>query len=157
MGLSDGESHSVGKNRSRTTSVYDEKEEVPDLKSVTFWTLQELQAMQQGELMNLPTGMALIKNDIGEPTYVKIPQVKGIAWSRYTSERKIQATEERLRRANAKYYAPRAQVEAEAIQRQTLFFNAPLRLNEIDLDDYHDINPDGQRRPEDDDGFEFNV
>jgi len=155
VGHSEGKGRSVGKNRSTTTSVYDEKEEVPDLKSVTFWSLQEIQAMQQGELMNLPTGMALIKNDIGDPTYVKIPHVKGIAWSKYTSERKISATEERLRRANAKYYAPRAQVEAEAIQRQTLFFNAPLQLNEIDLDDYHEANPDGQRHPEDDDGIDF--
>jgi len=155
VGASVGESRSVGKNRSKSTSVYDEKEEVPDHKSRTFWSLQEIQAKQQGELMNLPTGVALVKNDVSQPTYVKIPHVQGIAWSKHTSERKIRATEERLRRANAKYYAPSAQVEAEAIKRQTELFDAPLQLNEIDLDDYREADPDNRQRPEDDDGVEF--
>jgi hypothetical protein len=155
VGTSEGESRSIGKNQSKSVSVYDEKYDVPDMKSRTFWSLQEIQAKQQGKLMNLPTGLALMKNDIGDPAYVKIPHVKGVAWSKYTSPDKIRATEERLRRANAKYYAPRADVEAEAIRRQERIFGARLRLNEVDLDDYHVVNPDEQQRPEDDDGIEF--
>ncbi len=151
QGTSDSVSHSKAVSRSKTTAPYDEKEEYQEISSTTFWSLPELQAMQQGDLMTLPTGIALFNNEGGTPAYIKIPYVKPIAITERSSAKKLAQTKIRLQTANPRYYAPKLTIEQEAHNRQIPFFGEPLQLNEMDLEAMPLIEDDG-----DTDGL-FNV
>lgn len=130
-----GTSRTKTTNKSQTVGVYDEKEEYKEITGVTLWTAQKLQLMQQGKLMNLPTGVALMKNANGTPTYVKVPRVQSVTKTERGSMRLLARAEARMLSANAEYYAPLDLIQEEAELRQIKIFGEPLRLDEQNLED----------------------
>jgi len=130
-----GTSHNEGWTETETTGPYAAKYEYEEVVSTSFYSVADQQHKKLGDLMNLPTGFALAKNDIAKPVKIRIPYIPDVRWRGESSLERLEETEVRIRESNATYYAPRSAVLAEAEARQMKFFKKPLLLDEVGLDD----------------------
>lgn len=87
---STGGSHSTTHGESTAEVPFLKPEEVKELSSRTFWSMNELMYMKVGDMKNQGTAQAFIKVGVNEPIQCEIKQVHDVHYYKATSPRKIE-------------------------------------------------------------------
>jgi len=132
-GHSKGTSESHTKGESIATVPFLRPEEVEELASVSFWSLNELTHMAQGQLKNLEIAEAFIKIGSDAPVHCKIDNVVSTSPDKYRTEARLESFRNKVIASHPQYYSQANEVRTEYQTRQRVRLGNTLNFETPDL------------------------